>query len=212
MGAELTADSIAAYLSARHGHECVIGLCTRALAGGFGSSLARSSLDAGEALGTDVGQARVADAADADQVAHRAELLAKRQAGAELSADEQDVLDVTLVTLESVSARYDADIRALLQPAVDDITEAVAATAEALGVGMVFDYRAASESGLIVYADPATDITEQVAVRLAERAALGAHAEGCQAPHAGASKTERVADGGPSRPGTCWARACLVWG
>jgi len=105
-----------------------------------------------------------ADVGDLNQRAQA--LLAKRQAGAALTADEQDVLSVTLVTLESVSARYDADIRALLQPAIDEITRAVADTAQALGVTMVFDYRAASESGVIVYADPETDITQQVAARL----------------------------------------------
>lgn len=108
-------------------------------------------------------QAR-ADVGDLNQRAQA--LLAKRQAGTELTPDEEDVLNVTLVTLESVSARYDAEFKALLAPAVEEITLAVADTAAALGITMVFDYSAARESGMIVYADPGTDITEQVAARL----------------------------------------------
>lgn len=108
-------------------------------------------------------QAR-SDVGDLNQRAQA--LLAKRQAGTELTPDEEDVLNVTLVTLESVSARYDAEFKALLAPAVEEITLAVTDTAEALGISMVFDYSAARESGMIVYAHAETDITEQVAAGL----------------------------------------------
>ncbi len=109
-------------------------------------------------------QAR-ADVGDLNQRAQ--ELIAKRQSGTELTPDEQDVLEATLVTLDSITARYDAEFEALLQPAIVEITQAVTETAEALGITMVFDYSAARESGMIVYAHPDTDITELVAERLA---------------------------------------------
>lgn len=94
------------------------------------------------------------------------ELVAKREAGGTLTPDEQDVLNITLTTLDAVTARYDAEIGARLEPAFADITRAVSATAEALGVTMVFDYIPARDLGVIVYAHADTDITNQVAERL----------------------------------------------
>lgn len=96
------------------------------------------------------------------------ELLSKQQAGTELTLDESDLLNITLTTLQAVSARYDADIKALLEPAFDEISRLVAETAEELGLTMVFDYSAARETGLIVYAQPNTDITELVKEKLVD--------------------------------------------
>lgn len=95
------------------------------------------------------------------------ELVEKSQSATGLTADEQDVLNVSIITLESLSQRYENEIRELAQPALEAVTGAVAETARALGLAMVFDYRLASESGLIVYADPETDITPRVAELLA---------------------------------------------
>jgi len=96
------------------------------------------------------------------------ELLAKRQGGGELTPDESDLLEITIATLEAITARYDADINAMLEPAFDDISQLVTTIAEELGLTMVFDYSAARSTGLIVYAQPDADITELVASRLAD--------------------------------------------
>lgn len=90
------------------------------------------------------------------------QLLAKNQSPEGLTPDEQDLLSVSMSTLEAIRARYDAEIRTLAQPALDEVTNAVAETAGSLGIVMVFDYRVAFEAGLIVYADPETDITGKV--------------------------------------------------
>ncbi len=110
-------------------------------------------------------QARL-DVNDLNQRAN--ELLAKRQGGGELTPDESDLLEITIATLEAITARYDADINAMLEPAFDDISQLVTTIAEELGLTMVFDYSAARSTGLIVYAQPDADITELVASRLAD--------------------------------------------
>lgn len=94
------------------------------------------------------------------------ELMERSQASGGLSPDDQEVLNVTLVTLESLGQQLDEELGRLVQPVLLEITEAIAAVAEAHGIGMVFDYGVASESGLIVYADPATDITSLVEAQL----------------------------------------------
>ena len=93
------------------------------------------------------------------------ELMERSQAGG-LSPDDQEALNVTLVTLESMSQQFDEELGRLLQPVLLEITEAIATVAEANGIGMVFDYGVASESGLIVYADPSTDLTALVEAQL----------------------------------------------
>lgn len=90
------------------------------------------------------------------------QLLAKNQSPEGLTPDEQDLLSVSMSTLGAIRARYDAEIMTLAQPALDEVTNAVAETAGSLGIVMVFDYRVAFEAGLIVYADPETDITGKV--------------------------------------------------
>lgn len=105
--------------------------------------------------------------ADVNDLNRRAEeLLSKRQSGIGLTADESDLLDITLATLQTVTNRYDSEIEALLAPAFDEITAFVTETSEELGIAMVFDYSAARASGLIVYAHPSSDITDLVAARL----------------------------------------------
>ncbi len=94
------------------------------------------------------------------------DLFGKQQSGVELTPEESELLSVTLSTLQSLTARFEAEIQALVKPALDDITRLVAEVAAELSLSMVFDYSVASESGLIVYALPDTDITELVAVRL----------------------------------------------
>lgn len=94
------------------------------------------------------------------------DLFNKQQSGVELTPEESEVLSVTLSTLQSLTARYEAEIQALVQPALDDITRLVAEVATELGLSMVFDYSVARESGLIVFALPETDITDLVAARL----------------------------------------------
>lgn len=91
------------------------------------------------------------------------ELIERNLSAAGLNSEEQEALNVALLTLESVGQRYDNEIRQLLEPALEEITSAIAEVARSLGISMVFDLYVAAESGLVVYADPESDITPLVA-------------------------------------------------
>lgn len=77
----------------------------------------------------------------------------------ELTPEEQELLNVRVVTLDALRTRYDSELTELAQPAIDEVTAAVAKAAQSLGIEMVFDYQRAHDTGLIVYAAPETDIT-----------------------------------------------------
>ncbi len=89
-------------------------------------------------------------------------LLERNQTAGGLSPEDQEVLNITMMTLESTSQGFDRQLAELVEPALVEITEAISAVAQSLGISMVFDYDLARESGLIVYADPASDLTAQV--------------------------------------------------
>jgi outer membrane protein len=81
----------------------------------------------------------------------------------ELTPEEQELLNIRVVTLDALRTRYDSELTELAQPAIDEVTAAVAKAAQSLGIEMVFDYQRAHDTGLIVYAAPETDITSVAA-------------------------------------------------
>ena len=65
-----------------------------------------------------------------------------------------------------MQARYQADIAAAAQPAIEAVNAAIRAVAEEAGIAVVMDIGAAAENGLVVYAAEGLDLTELVAARL----------------------------------------------
>lgn len=93
-------------------------------------------------------------------------LQARARAGEVLSTDEQERFNILLTTLDAVQARYQADIAAAAQPAIDAVNDAIRAVAQEREYSVVMDISAAAENGLVVYAADGLDITDTVLARL----------------------------------------------
>lgn len=93
-------------------------------------------------------------------------LQARARAGEQLSADEQERFNVLLTTLEAVQSRYQADLAAAAEPAIEAVNAAIRDVALELEYTVVMDIAAAAESGLVVYAADGLDITDVVMARL----------------------------------------------
>jgi outer membrane protein len=93
-------------------------------------------------------------------------LQARARAGEQLSPDEQERFNVLLTTLDAVQTRYQADIAAAAEPAIDAVNEAIREVAVELEYAIVMDIAAAAESGLVVYAADGLDVTDLVLARL----------------------------------------------
>lgn len=78
----------------------------------------------------------------------------------QLSEEEQELLNVSIMTINSLSATYDEEVDGLLQQVLPDVNHAIAKAAELGGFLMVFDFYGAYEAGIIAYADPSLDLTE----------------------------------------------------
>lgn len=91
------------------------------------------------------------------------ELQARAQAEGGLSNEDGELFNLLVTTLESVQTRYQADIAAAAQPAIDAVNAAIEAVADENGIAVVMDIAAAAESGLVVYAADGLDLTEAVA-------------------------------------------------
>ncbi len=93
-------------------------------------------------------------------------LQARARAGEQLSPDEQERFNVLLTTLEAVQSRYQADIAAAAEPAIEAVNEAIREVAIEREYSVVMDIAAAAEGGLVVYAADGLDITDLVLARL----------------------------------------------
>ena len=93
-------------------------------------------------------------------------LQARARAGEQLSADEQERFNVLLTTLEAVQSRYQADLAAAAEPAIEAVNAAIREIALEREYTVVMDIAAAAESGLVVYASDGLDITDLVMARL----------------------------------------------
>lgn len=99
------------------------------------------------------------------QVAARVqELQQKQQAGTPLTEQEQELLQVSITTLQTLQTRYDNELKALQEPAIKAVDAAIAEVAKSLNIGIVFDSLRSGPGGygVIVYADPAVDLTPMV--------------------------------------------------
>jgi len=104
--------------------------------------------------------------AELNQVAATVQdLQGRQQAGQTLTAEEQERLQVSIQTLQ---ARYDQEIQALAQPAIDAVNAAIARVAAEMSIGVVLDANVAREMGLVVYAAPGNDLTPMVEAALRE--------------------------------------------
>ena len=90
------------------------------------------------------------------------ELQARQQAGEALSPEDQERLQVSIQTLQALEQRYDAELKALAEPAIAAVNAAIAQVATDLDLGMVLDSTVARDSGLVVWAAPGNDITPLV--------------------------------------------------
>lgn len=105
--------------------------------------------------------------AELGELQAQAQTLIERSRSAEgLSPEDQEVLAITMTTLDTTGQRYDEELAQLIEPALIQITDAISVVAQSMGILMVLDYEVARESGLVVYADPSTDITAQVEAQL----------------------------------------------
>ena len=93
-------------------------------------------------------------------------LQAKAQAEGGLSNEDGELFNVLVTTYESVQTRYQSDIAAAAQPAIDAVNAAIKTVADENGIAVVMDIAAAAESGLVVYAAEGLDLTDAVAERL----------------------------------------------
>lgn len=95
------------------------------------------------------------------------ELRAKQQTE-QLTQEEEELLNVSVVTLQALDARYDEELTSLSEPARLAIDGAIAQVAADLGIGVVFDTNRAFEAGLIVYGSLANVLTQRIAAVLQE--------------------------------------------
>lgn len=93
-------------------------------------------------------------------------LQARARAGEVLSTDDQERFNILLTTLDAVQTRYQADIAAAAQPAIDAVNDAIRTIALEREYSVVMDISAAAENGLVVYAADGLDITDLVLARL----------------------------------------------
>jgi outer membrane protein len=90
----------------------------------------------------------------------------RARAGATLTNEDTERFNILVTTLESVQARYQAEIAAAAGPAIEAVNAAIRDVATEQGYGIVFDIGAAADSGLVVYAADGLDITDAVMLRL----------------------------------------------
>lgn len=98
------------------------------------------------------------------------ELASKQRAGQALTAEETERYQTLVSTLDAVQKRYQSDISAAAQPAVEAVNAAISEIAKENGYTIVMD-RVQAAQGLVVYAADDLDITPLVIDRMAADAA-----------------------------------------
>lgn len=82
--------------------------------------------------------------------------------GASATAADKDKLNQLLTTYQAKAKDYGTQIQAKSAPVEQAIDKALGDYAKANGFSVVMDRNVAQQSGLVVYADTSTDITEAV--------------------------------------------------
>lgn len=90
----------------------------------------------------------------------------KAASGQQLTPEEAERYATLQTTIQAVDARYKEEIAAAAEPARLAVDQAIKELAAELNYTMVLDSLAAYETGLVVYADPALDITDLVIERV----------------------------------------------
>lgn len=105
--------------------------------------------------------------ADAELKPLSDQIQALQAQGSKISAADKDKLTQLGATLQSKAKDYDAQIQAKVQPITEAVDAAVSTAAKANGVAVVMD--AATAQGLVVFADPSTDLTDAVKAQVAKK-------------------------------------------
>jgi outer membrane protein len=85
--------------------------------------------------------------------------------GEDLPAADRERLQVLLATLDSVQLRYQEDISAAAQPAIEEVNDVIRELATGNGYAIVLDTLVAG-NGLVVFAQDGLDITPLVLERI----------------------------------------------
>lgn len=94
-------------------------------------------------------------------------LVAKANSGQQLTADEQNTLELSQRTYQETQQRYQQEIEAAAQPAEAQINEIISQIAEEAGYTLVLNRELAATSQLVVYgAESIPDITEEAIARI----------------------------------------------
>ena len=110
-------------------------------------------------------QALVADLrkkADAELKPLDDQIKALQAQGDKITPADKDKLTQLLTTIQAKIKDYDKQIGDKVQPMTAKVDAAVKAAAVANGVAVVMDAAAARDSGLVVYADDSTNLTDAV--------------------------------------------------
>jgi outer membrane protein len=112
--------------------------------------------------GAKVLEARKAAAAELQPLVQQIQALQQKiQAGSATAAERQQY-DTLVKTYQARSKALQDAQNKLLEPITKAVDAAVAKVAAARGCVVVLDRQIAASSGLVVYADPSTDITQDV--------------------------------------------------
>ncbi len=87
--------------------------------------------------------------------------------GSAIKPADKDKLSQLITTIQAKAKDYDTQISAKVNPITTQVDSAVSAAAKTNGVAVVMD--AATANGLVVYADPSTDLTDAVKAALAKK-------------------------------------------
>ena len=87
--------------------------------------------------------------------------------GSAIKPADKDKLNQLITTIQAKIKTYDKQLNDKAAPITEQVDSAVSAAAKANGVAVVMD--AAAASGLVVYADPGTDLTDAVKKALAKK-------------------------------------------
>ncbi|AZI42304.1 OmpH family outer membrane protein [Deinococcus psychrotolerans] len=105
--------------------------------------------------------------ADAELKPLSDQIQALQAQGSKISAADKDKLAQLSATISSKAKDYDNQIQVKVKPITEAVDTAVSTAAKANGVAVVMD--AATAQGLVVFADPSTDLTDAVKTIVAKK-------------------------------------------
>ncbi|WP_038045934.1 OmpH family outer membrane protein [Thermus caliditerrae] len=88
--------------------------------------------------------------------------LAQKVQSGQATAKERQDYDALLKTYQDTVKKWQDRQNPLLKPILEDVDQAIAKVAKAQGFAVVMSRQVAAQSGLVVYADEDTDLTQAV--------------------------------------------------